>query len=172
MPYIVGHPIKRPEDFYGRSQQTHHFFEIIGGAQTQSVSILGLRRAGKTSFLQYVANEEVIARYLPDPQNYVMVYVDMSTCKTPSDFYRRLLTRLKIALGQGQPINLWKESPPGAARMYDVEALLCQFPQKRVILLLDEFDHLKTAAFDQDFLTELRAMTSVWDYELACVTAS
>ncbi|MEJ2749953.1 MAG: hypothetical protein P8183_18895, partial [Anaerolineae bacterium] len=38
--------------------------------------------------------------------------------------------------------------------------------------LLDEFDHLKTAACDQDFLTELRAMTSVWDYELACVTAS
>lgn len=172
MPYIVGHPIKRSGDFYGRSQQIRRFFEIIGGAQAQSVSILGLRRAGKTSFLQYVAHEEVMARHLPEPDNYVMVYVDMSTCKTPSDFYHRLLIRLKIALGKGQPVNLWKEPPPGVTRMYDVEALLCQYPQKRVVLLLDEFDHLKTGAFDQDFLTELRAMTSVLDYELACVTAS
>lgn len=172
MPYIVGHPIKKPEDFYGRSQQTRRFFEIIGGTQAQSVSVLGLRRAGKTSFLQYVAHEEVMARCLPNPENYVMVYVDMSTCKTPSDFYHRLLIRLKIALGQGEPVNLWKDAPTGITRMYDVEALLCQYSQKRVVLLLDEFDHLKTAAFDQDFLTELRAMTSVPDYELACVTSS
>ncbi len=172
MPYIVGHPIKRPGDFYGRTQQTRRFFEIIGGTQAQSVSVLGLRRAGKTSFLQYVAHQEVMARYLPDPDNYVMVYVDMSTCKTPSDFYHRLLIRLKIALEQGESVNLWKDGSPGKTRMYDVESLLCQYPHKRVVLLLDEFDHLKTAAFDQDFLTELRAMTSVLDYEMACVTSS
>lgn len=172
MPYIVGHPIKRPEDFYGRNPQTRRFFEIIGGTQAQSVSILGLRRAGKTSFLQYVAHEEVMAQHLPDPENYVMVYVDMSTCKTPSDFYHRLLIRLKVALGQGQTVNLWRESPPGSVKMYDVEALLCQYPHRRVVLLLDEFDHLKTAAFDPDFLVELRAMTGVLDYEMACVTAS
>lgn len=172
MPYIVGHPIKRPDDFYGRALQTRRFFEIIGGTQAQSVSILGLRRAGKTSFLQYVAHEEVMARHLSDSENYVMVYVDMSTCKTPADFYHRLLIRLRTALGEGESVNLWTEAPTSGTRMYDVEALLCQYPQKRVVLLLDEFDHLKTAAFDQDFLTELRAMTSVLDYEMACVTAS
>ncbi|MCP4425777.1 MAG: ATP-binding protein, partial [Chloroflexi bacterium] len=81
MSYIVGHPIKKPADFYGRSEQTRRFFEIIGGTQAQSVSVLGLRRAGKTSFLQYVAHKDVMARYLPDPENYAMVYVDMSSCK-------------------------------------------------------------------------------------------
>jgi hypothetical protein len=172
MPYIVGHPVKRPGDFYGRSQQLRRFFEIIGGTQAQSVSILGLRRAGKTSFLQYVAHEEVMERYLPNMENYVMVYVDMSTCKTPSDFYHRLLVRLKMALVKGKSVNPWQESTSGVTRMYDVEALLCQHANKRVILLLDEFDHLKTAAFDQDFLTELRAMTSVLEYEMACVTSS
>ncbi len=172
MAYIVGHPIKKPADFYGRSQQTQRFFEIIGGTQTQSISVLGLRRAGKTSFLQYVSHKDVIARHLPDPDNYLMVYVDMSSCKTPSEFYRRLLVRLQVVLGQGQPINLWRESPPSETKMYDVEALLCQYPNRRVVLLLDEFDHLQTGAFDQDFLIELRAMTSVMDYELACVTAS
>ena len=172
MGYIVGHPIKKPADFYGRYNQVLRFYEIIGGTQAQSLSILGLRRAGKTSFLQYVAHQEVMARYLTDPENYTMIYIDVSSCKTPSEFYRRLLNRLKVALGNNGPVTLWKESPPEQTNMYDVESYLCQFSNKRIILLLDEFDQLRIDTFNQDFLTELRAMTSVLDYDLACVTAS
>lgn len=172
MSYIVGHPIKHPSDFYGRSHQVRRFFEIIGGTQAQSMSVLGLRRAGKTSFLQYVAHRDVISRYLVDPEKYVMVYLDVSSCKTPSDFYHRLLLRLKAALGDIQTVKLWKPSLAGETTMYDVEAYLCQFPERRIVLLLDEFDQLRTGSFDQDFLVELRAMTGVLDYDLACVTAS
>lgn len=172
MSYIVGHPIKHPADFYGRHEQTTRFFEIIGGRQAQSVSVLGLRRAGKTSFLQYVAHPTTMAHYLPNPDEYTMVYVDMSSCKTPSDFYHRLLQRLMVSMGRVQTDFLWKESPQDQTKLYDVEAYLCQFPDTRIVLLLDEFDHLRTEAFTQDFLTELRAMTGVLDYDLACVTAS
>lgn len=169
--YIVGHPIKRPQDFYGRSRQTARFFEIVAGTQTQSLSVLGVRRAGKTSFLQYVSHEEVMARYIPNPRDYVMVYIDMSSCKTPADFYGRLLNKLNQSLSGTKPVNLW-QSAPGAPTLYDVEALLCQHPHRRIILLLDEFDHIRTGAFTEDFLTELRAMTGVLEYDLACVTAS
>lgn len=169
--YIVGHPIKRPEDFYGRSQEVARFFEIVGGSQTQSVSVLGLRRAGKTSFLQYVAHADVMARYLPNPRDYVMIYIDISTCKHPADFYQRLRKKLEQALDNAKPYPLW-QSPPGAATLYDVEAILCQHPNRRIVLLLDEFDHIRSGAFDEDFLSELRAMTGVLEYELACVTAS
>ena len=172
MSYIVGHPIKHPADFYGRHEQTTRFFEIIGGRQTQSVSVLGVRRAGKTSFLQYVAHPTTMAHFLPDPEAYTMVYLDMSSCKTPSDFYYRLLQRLKVTLGKAKTDFLWKESPEGQTKLYDVEAYLCQFPDTRIVLLLDEFDHLRTESFTQDFLTELRAMTGVLEYDLACVTAS
>ncbi|RMH01955.1 MAG: hypothetical protein D6706_00875 [Chloroflexi bacterium] len=172
MTYIVGHPIKHPADFYGRFNQITRFFEIIGGGQTQSLSILGLRRAGKTSFLQHIAHPEIMARYLPYPEKYAMIYLDMSFCRTPSEFYYRLLLQLKNTLGQKQPINLWKSSPPDKTNLYDVEMLLCQHPDRRIILLLDEFDQLRTNNFDQDFLVELRAMTSVMEYDLACVTAS
>ena len=172
MSYIVGHPIKHPADFYGRHEQVTRFFEIVGGRQAQSMSVLGLRRAGKTSFLQYVAHPTTMAHYLPNPDEYTMIYLDMSSCKTPSDFYYRLLQRIKVSLGQARTDFLWKESPLGQTKLYDVEAYLCQFPDKRIILLLDEFDHLRTESFTQDFLTELRAMTGVLDYDLACVTAS
>ncbi len=172
MSYIVGHPIRHPADFYGRYKQVVRFYEIIGGTQAQSVTIRGVRRAGKTSFLQYVAHQEVMARYLPNPEQYAMIYVDISSCKAPSDFYQRLLRRLRSVLGKSAPVNLWKGSQDGATTMYDVEAYLCQFPDRRIILLLDEFDQLRIDTFNQDFLTELRAMTSVLDYDLACVTAS
>lgn len=172
MSYIVGHPIKHPADFYGRHEQITRFYEIIGGRQAQSVSVLGVRRAGKTSFLQYIAHPATMAQYLPRPDEYTMIYLDVSSCKTPSDFYYRLLQRLKVNMGNAQTDFLWKESPLGQTKLYDVEAYLCQFPGKRIVLLLDEFDHLRTESFTQDFLTELRAMTGVLEYDLACVTAS
>ncbi len=172
MSYIVGHPIKHPADFYGRHEQVTRFYEIIGGRQAQSVSILGVRRAGKTSFLQYIAHPSTMAQYLSDPDEYSMIYIDLSSCKSPADFYYRLLQRLKVALGKGKTGYLWKESPLGQTKLYDIEAYLCQFPGQRIVLLLDEFDHLRTEAFTHDFLTELRAMTGVLDYDLACVTAS
>lgn len=172
MSYIVGHPIKKPSDFYGRFSQTARFFEIIGGTQTQSASVLGVRRAGKTSFLQYIAHPGIKARYLRNPQAYTMVYINMSTCKKPSDFYYGLLRRLQFSLGEVKTGFLWKPSPPENTSMYDVEAYLCQFPEQRIIILLDEFDQLRVDTFSQEFLTELRAMASVLDYDLAIVTAS
>lgn len=172
MAYIVGHPIKNPADFFGRSHQIRRFFEIVAGTQAQSVSVLGLRRAGKTSFLHHVAEPQVMAQFLPDVKRYVMIYLDVSFCRTPAEFYHRLWRRLHAALQQVAPHNAGLMPSTTQVTMYDVETLLYQFGDRRVILLLDEFDQLRTGEFDQDFLTELRALTSSWDYELACVTAS
>lgn len=172
MSYIVGHPIKHPADFYGRHEQVTRFYEIIGGVQAQSVSVLGVRRAGKTSFLQYVAHPATMSHYLASAADYTMIYIDVSSCKTPTEFYYRLLLKLKMNLGAAKTDFLWKESPIGQTKLYDIESYLCQFPKQRIVLLLDEFDHLRTEAFTQDFLTELRAMTGVLEYDLACVTAS
>ena len=172
MTYIVGHPIKYPADFYGRQSEISRFFEIVGGTQAQSVSVIGMRRSGKTSFLQYISNNQTMRNYLRQPENVTMIYLDVSRCKTPADFYYRLLQRLRYALGDINTGFLWRQSPPASTTMYDVEAYLCQFPYQRIILLLDEFDHIRTDTFSPEFLTELRAMTSVMDYDLACVTAS
>lgn len=172
MSYIVGHPIKNPQDFYGRLQQKKRFFEIISGPQAQSITILGTRRSGKTSFLRHVANPEVMAQYLKEPDKYIMVYIDVSACRTPSEFYQRTIAKLNKLLPAVQPVNLWAEPEQDNTTMFHLESVLCQFPDKRIILLLDEFDKIRKGAFDQDFLTELRALASVWEYELACITAS
>ena len=172
MSYIVGHPIKNPQNFYGRFEQKKRFFDIISGAQAQSITILGARRSGKTSFLRHVAHPEVMAAQLKEPEKYIMVYIDVSACRNPSEFYQRTIAKLNLLLPEVQKINLWKEPEQNKVTMFHLETVLCQFPNKRIILLLDEFDKIRKSAFDQDFLTELRALASVWEYELACITAS
>jgi hypothetical protein len=172
MPYTVGHPVQNPTDFYGRHRQISQLFEIIGGSHPQSVNILGLPHSGKTSFLRHIAHPSVMVRHVRHPERMVMVYVDMTSCKTPGHFYYRVLTQLKMSLGQVNTGFLWKESPPDQTSIYDVEAYLCHYPLHRIVLLLDDFDALNTETFDRRFLTELRAMTSVNDYDLVCVTTS
>lgn len=168
-PYIVGPPVKLPGDFFGRANQAQQFFDSLAGAQAQCVSVLGLRRAGKTSFLQYVSHPEVMAAHLPDPNRYLMLHVDLSVCKTSQDFYTRVYNRLLNALPRAAT-GLDRSNT--TADVYRVESLLYEFGDRRVVLLMDEFDHLRTADYGDDFMTELRALAGVWDYELAYVTAS
>ncbi|NJN55658.1 MAG: ATP-binding protein, partial [Anaerolineae bacterium] len=54
MPYIVGHPVQNPTDFYGRQRQISQLFEIINAVQPQSANIIALPHSGKTSFLRYI----------------------------------------------------------------------------------------------------------------------
>ena len=98
-----------------------------------------------------------------------MVYVDVSACKTPAEFYSRVYHKLMANLPR---------VPSGTARsqtgndVYDVESLLYEFGERRVVFLMDEFDQLRAADFGANFMTELRALAGIWDFELAYVTAS
>jgi len=166
-PYIVGPPVKLPTDFFGRAHQTRQFFETLAGPQVQCVSVLGLRRAGKTSFLQHVSHPQVMATYLSDAARYATVYVDVSACKTPAEFYNRVYRQLLAYLPPRQAVRAMP-----AADAYAVESLLYELADRRVVLLMDEFDQLRTSDFGQEFMTELRALASIWDYELGYVTAS
>lgn len=172
MPYIVGHPVQNPSDFYGREQQVSRLFKIIGGPQAQSMPVIGLNRAGKTSFFHYIAHPAVMVRYLRHPEKVAMMYIDMAACKTPAHFYFKLQAQLRKNIGQVKTGFLWKNSPPDQMSIHDVEAILCHYPNQRMILLLDGFDQLNLNTFGRHFLTELRAMTSVLDYDLTCVVAT
>ncbi len=168
MPYIVGPPVKLPTDFFGRVAQTRQFYDLLAGPQVQCVSVLGLRRAGKTSFLQHVAHPDVMAGYLSDAARTVMVYVDVSACRSPGEFYGRVARRLSAVLSP----RAAGQDAPAAADVYAVESLLYELADRRVVLLLDEFDQLRAADFGADFMTELRALAGVCDYEFGDVSAS
>jgi hypothetical protein len=52
-PFIAGNPVP-PEHFYGRTMQREHIKNRIGGNVAECVSIVGLRRSGKSSLLRYI----------------------------------------------------------------------------------------------------------------------
>ena len=168
-PYVVGPPVRLPGNFFGRSGQTQQFYETLAGAQTHCVSVLGLRRAGKTSFLQHVSHPEVMASFLPDARRYLMLYVDVSACKTAAEFYGRVYHKLLSSLPR---LPAGADRVRATADIYELESLLYEFGDRRIVLLMDEFDQLRAANFNADFMTELRALAGVWDYDLAYVTAS
>jgi predicted AAA+ superfamily ATPase len=58
-PYFHRGPIRKPEHFFGRSQEVTNALSLL--KKNQSVSIVGPRRIGKTSFLLHLAR--VLARY-------------------------------------------------------------------------------------------------------------
>ncbi len=53
-PFFHRRPIRDPAYFFGRQRETRLLLDMVGNAQ--SVSVLGQRRIGKTSFLLHAAN--------------------------------------------------------------------------------------------------------------------
>ena len=75
-PFNFGHPVKNG-DFYNRKEEMSKAIELI--RNLQSFSIVGERRIGKTSFLEYILSEELLRRYGIFPENYIIVKLDMSS---------------------------------------------------------------------------------------------
>lgn len=169
VPYIVGYPIKDPNNFYGFHGLVKQLYDIVGGRQAQSVSLLGLKRSGKTSLLHYLSHPSVLAQHVPNPDAYVMLYIDFSTCDTPTRFYRRVYKMLLQLLGSAPVPGYEQVAEPDLG---NIAWLLGQYPDRRVLLLLDEFDLLTQGAFDQSFLLQLRALAGARDTDLAFITAS
>ncbi|MCA9949214.1 MAG: ATP-binding protein [Anaerolineales bacterium] len=171
LPYIVGPPIQKATDFYGRSTEIARVYEILAGQQVQSLSVLGLARVGKTSFLKQVARPEVKAAYLVQPERYIFILLDVALCKSAELFYQKLFLELVsiLRINISKPLHIPSSS---SISLYDIEDLLLQISGYRVVLLLDNFDSILDGEYDLEFMTELRALVGAWEYELACITAS
>jgi nucleoside phosphorylase len=166
-PYIVGCPVEL-DGFFGRRKQVERFFAVIGSEkQIQSVSLLGLRRSGKTSFLRYVSAPSVLRTYLPQPNKYMLIFVDLQTeADTPTAFYRKVIGALTFTAGIPSPLS-HSEEP----QFRHLRSTLDAIAPHRVAILLDEFDRLTTfSAFDDAFFTGLRSL--VTGRQLAWVTTS
>ena len=169
--YTVGSPIKEPSYFFGRSTQVEEFFTNLKTAQPQSLQVLGLRRAGKTSFLHYVSHPDVVRKNTHDAAKTLVIYIDLQTdIKTVTDFYLKLAEDINGALPEAnrQPLPFkitrrafekWLKSP--------------ELAKYRLMILLDEIEVLhQRAAFDAEFFQGLRSLVNARSVPLAWVTSS
>ena len=172
-PYTIGVPV-RPIDFRGYADQVVQFFrQCVFGPVLQPTRILGLRRAGKTSFLKYIASEYVPEALFTEirQDQLKLAYLDLEFISSPSDFF----IAVHDAAEKTGTTPARQTDEPTTARSFTrwLENFLAREKGKKLIVLMDEFERIHASAtFDSDFFGFLRFLASSYSEQLTWVTAS
>lgn len=168
-PYFNMTAMSSSSMFFGRTQLFRKFYVAI--ANRQSVSLVGPRRIGKTSFLLCASLPEVQQPFAFNASHYLFVYLNLREYlrKTCEDF----LLAVSKALITGCPdlpelkLQAERDSADEFSRILEIITERGFFP----VLLLDAFDNVtRNEHFDAEFLAFLRAKATI--SQVSFVTAS
>lgn len=176
-PFTYGNPISQPARFFGREREVAQIFSRLRNVEFESSSLVGERRIGKTSLLNYLAHPEVRASYALSPDTYIFVNLDLQMVDervTPARLWQWLLNQLarkcqsSIVVGVLDGIR--------DAEQIDTFALADLFDTidgngQYVVFLLDEFENITSNPnFGPDFFYGLRSLAI--HHNLALITSS
>jgi len=167
-PYMNRVMIRNVEEFFGREQEIRKIFSRIGSDRPQSISLVGERRIGKSSILNYIYNPVNRRRFLHNPDDSVFLYIDFQEKRgiEPTEFFRVLLERLIIEFNNNLELNI----EPGYDGFKKVISALDETGLK-VIMVFDEFDLItKNKNFDPDFYSYMRSLAN--NFNVAYLVAS
>jgi AAA-like domain len=176
-PFTYGNPISEASRFYGREREVEQIFSRLRNDEFESSSIVGDRRIGKTSLLNYIAHPDVRRKYGLEGSEYAFVYADLQmvdSTTTPSRLWQRLLRHLERHCQDPIVKNVVHES--ASAEPLDTFTLDELFEQldKRsqyVVFLLDEFEQVTTNPnFGPEFFYALRSLAI--HHKMALLTSS
>ncbi|HEY6194727.1 MAG TPA: protein kinase [Candidatus Eisenbacteria bacterium] len=168
-PYLNRVMIKRPEDFFGRRHETKRIYARLNATPPGSVSIVGDRKIGKSSLLNYVYMRQQRQEYLEVPEKMIMVFLDLQEEKNMSmeSFVRAMLGITTYELRGRLDVSHCTHNLDGVKDM--VQRL--DAGGFRLALLLDEFDIVTTNSnFDLEFFSFLRYLAN--HYNVAYLTSS
>jgi hypothetical protein len=163
-PFSFGNPIKDPEKFYGRKSEIRQITNRLLSSAHESTSIVGERRIGKTSLLNYLAHPLVAPGLGLMPDKYCMIYLDFQglTDITPLRFWQRVLSRLsKSICDESLQPEINRLSQQTSIDLFDLEDLFQSANDKglTIVLLMDEFEYItQNPNFKSDFFGGLRAL--------------
>jgi hypothetical protein len=165
-PFTYGNPISDPRRFFGRSREVDLIFGRLSNSEFESSSVVGDRRIGKTSLLNYLADPQVQAAHGLGPDRYIFVYADLQMVdKTmgPERLWRQLLMLMRRRVPEGEIIDAvttaLERSEPLST--FDLDELFQQVDDKglNVVFLLDEFEWITiNPNFGLSFYHELRSL--------------
>ena len=162
-PFFYGGAVS-PELFYGRQELLSLIIQRVQARTPQSVSIVGERRMGKSSLLNYF-------RAYADqnfPTDVVIIYLDLM--KAYSRTRAGLMKALRRAFRQvwREP---WSAAEDGDLMAFDFALEELQADNRRLLLCLDEVENLtERAAEFNDMLEDWRACAQLG--QMAIVAAS
>jgi len=152
-PYVFGVPVREPGDFFGRGEQLRAIFEAL--AKTESVSVVGERRSGRTSLLFHLMSEVAQQRYGFDTDGFVFVYLDPQLgIRDPAQFFRELADALMERLPAAIP------AIEGEVTTRQLRSALKDLQPRHLVLLVDEFERVVgNESFPVDFFHFLRGIS-------------
>jgi serine/threonine-protein kinase len=161
--------IQRWRDFHGRKQEVRRIYARLNATPPGSVSIVGDRKIGKSSLLNYIYMEQNRRTYLEDPKRMIMVFLDFQRerAMTMEAFVGALLTMAQLELRDQITVSDCSRDLDG------VKDLVERLHKKgfRLLILLDEFDCITTNSnFDLEFFAFLRYLAN--HYNIAYLTSS
>lgn len=175
-PFSYGNPIRDPDRFYGRRWEVQQIVGRLLSSAFESTSVVGERRLGKTSLLNYLSHPQVAPTLGLTLDKYVMVYIDFQGLAdiTPTRFWKRVLGKMSRNLEDDE----LKESVRQVRgleeiELFDLEDLFDSVADKglKTVLLFDEFEYItRSPNFGMDFFSGLRALAI--HYPIAIVTST
>jgi DNA-binding winged helix-turn-helix (wHTH) protein len=164
-PFVLGKPIKDPEDFYGREHELRELFESV--ENMQPVALVGEHRCGNTSILYQMQDETVQARLLPGGARDELLFVFINSqlaAEGPEAFHRRFARAVKRVDTES---TMDFDGPVDAFWIEDyLEDLTDR--RRRLVLLLDEFEVL--ADFEPSFWEWFRGLITEYDVSIVVAT--
>jgi len=167
-PYLNRLMIQNPKDFYGRRSELARIYERIKAVRPQSMSLVGVRRIGKSSLLQAIHHPDNRRRYLPNPHEYVFAFMDLQAKRNaePAEFFQYVYSELQKEYRGSLKVNV--------APDYDGLQKVVQSFQDcglKLIFLWDEFESVtRNQKFGPEFYAYFRALAN--NFNVAYITSS
>lgn len=176
-PFTYGNPISNPSRFYGRQVEVRQIFSRLLNAEAESSSIVGERRIGKTSLLQYLTRPETRKNYGANSDQLLMAYIDLEMAGekiTPTLLWKRFLAELERRC----PDSTVKEIISQMKSVDEIDNFsladlfsTIQSSGYHIVFLLDEFEKvISNKNFAPDFFYGLRSLAI--HYHLTLITSS
>ncbi len=164
-PFTYGNPISDPSRFFGREWEVKQICGRLRNREFEPSSLVGDRRIGKTSLLNYLTDPAIRAGLDLGPERYIFVNVDLqaiSSTAGPEQLWRRFLTLMRRHCGDpaiGKLLSgLDPNDPLDSFALEDIFQGVDDIG-KYVVFLLDEFEHVTTNPnFGPDFYYGLRSL--------------
>jgi hypothetical protein len=131
-PFNFARPAKG-DNFYNRGEETKEAFGFI--RSSQSFSVIGERRIGKTSFLEHILSEEVFKKNEMNFNKYIIICISLGSLPEISQeaLARAIIDDLKENIEVGtQSEDVLEELDQWVKEL--------AFKKKKLILALDEFE--------------------------------
>jgi len=163
-PFHYGGPVHEPENFFGRKKEIRDIYRQI--SVSNSVSLIGERKIGKTSLLLHLIHAQTRAKYGILPEDTLVYYIDMSSCifSKSSDVFRRLLEGVSETASN----KIEKETNTLLGKKYihfqQFENIISKINNEdwKIVFFFDEFESISMIKYS-DIFSRLRYLAQMYD---------